>query len=753
MKNHQLCWNTGRIEINALTKMLKNVVLILTAFVGLGLIYPPKALERQQHHYNHEYKDEQQIQEITNRSIIPQTIDGKQYFLHAVLQGQTLYSIARAYGVDEETIIEENPDIRDGLRFDQIIRIPVTDDAEQPRIPSRVHLEEVAPAPDGDYIEHEVQRRETLFGLSQQYGISIEKLLFYNPEAREGLKVDQVLQIPLTLEDEAGQAYQTYTVSSGETKYSISRAFEMSVEELESLNPETKEGLRAGQQLRIPLDDKIPPGEPATASEGYIFLPPDFRTEDDPRVDTYCFDPDIREQYNVALLIPLYLEDLAPDDGSVQDGEPSPVRMPENNLLVDAEDRTTADSLPDIELPLDHKSFSFISYYHGVLLALDSIKKMGGNINLRVYDVCQDLAKATKLTDKDDLLDTDLIIGPFHRQTLDHIAAFGLAHDIPVVSPMLPDLEQLEGFPNLFKATPSLESMLKELAGYVSRHYPKQNILLVHDNQPGAIDIISAFHDTLLTEVAISNHFYDSLHLTRINGYYFDNTLVGNRRTNVLIMPESASNRWLPDGLDAEHERQTLPKPQNVREVIYRTEGFEGLVNQLQKDKNNVLITLIGGEPFLADYLRKLNEQRHFYNITVFGIPDWQTYANIEVDYLQNLKVHYFVPHFYDYSEPHIQDFVLRYREWFLAEPDQDAFIGGQTAWFFFNSLLEYGRDFQRCMPLLNQLGHESPFSFQKSFGDDNGWENRNTFVYRIQNYRVVDVMKPVEGVVTQKTE
>ncbi len=734
--------------------MLKNVVFILIAFIGGCLICPLEAQERQQNQENQESRDDQQYLEITNRSIIPQTIDGEQYFLHAVLQGQTLYSIARAYGVDEETIIEENPDIRDGLRFDQIIRIPLTDEADRRRGPTRVALEEVAPAVDGDYIEHEVQHRETLFGLSQQYGISIEKILFYNPKAREGLKVGQVLQIPLNFEEFTDQAYQIYTVSSGETKYGISREFGLSVEELESLNPEITDGLRAGQQLRIPLQEEIPSEQPAAAYEGYIFLPPDLKTTHEPKTDPYCFDPDIQEEYNVALLIPLYLEGLVSHEESLGEREASPARLPENNHFFDEEeDRFSIERLLKKELPPDHKSFSFISYYHGVLLALDSIKQSGDNITLQVYDVCQDLTKARKLTENEDFLNTDLIIGPFHRQTLDHIAAYGRSNDIPVVSPMLPDLEQLYGFPNLFKATPSLESMLKETAVYISRHYPKQNILLVHDNQPGAVGIINAFHDTLLTEVAISNHFYDSLHLTRINGYYFDGTLVGNRRVNVPIMPGAASNRWLPADLNAESERHALPRPQNVREVIYHTEGFEGLVNKLQKDKNNVLITLIGGEPFLTEYLRKLHEQRHFYNITVFGIPEWQYYTNIEVDYLQNLKVHYFVPRFYDYSEPHIQDFVLRYRELFLTEPDQDAFQGIQTAYFFFNALLEYGKDFKRCMPLLNQLGHESPFSFEQIFDDNSGWENRNTSIYRIQNYRKVDVQKPVEEVITLKTE
>ncbi len=718
--------------------MEKKIAFILFSFLAAHISGPAVAQE--------------EPREITNRSTIPQTIDGKQYYLHAVLQGQTLYSIARAYHVDEEDIIEENPDIRDGLRYDQVIRIPVSEDPDQIWVPTRVKLDEAAPVPDGKYVEHEVQRQETLFGLSRQYGISMEKILFYNPDAREGLKIGQVLQIPLLVDDIDARAYQWHTVSPGETKYGISRAFGLTVEELESLNPDTREGLRAGQQIRIPADREKPVERVPAATEGYIFLPEVTRRREMPKVDEYCFAPRTRDEYQVALLIPLFLEEFFPPRDTIP--LPSDTlwnhvygkRSPGETIIVETPEQLMRD------LPLSHPSFSFISYYHGVLLALDSIWEAGGRIKLSVYDVSQDLPGARKLVETGVLRDTDLIIGPFHRQTLNYIAGYGRRQNIPVISPMLDDPDQLRGAPNLFKVTPSLETMLDDLATYISRHYPKQNIILVHNDQPGAAPIISTFQDTLLTRVAMTGHLYDSLHLARVDGYYFDNTMVGNRRTNLLIMPDTATVRWLPpDILDSPRGR-AVPRPANVREVIYRTEGIEGLLSKMEKDKNNVLITLIGGEPFLANYLRQLNEQRHYYNITVFGIPDWQDYTSIEIDYLQNLRVHYFTPYFYDHSEPHFNDFMLRYRQMFLTEPDQDAFKAAQTAYFFFNALLEYGLDFYRCMPLLNQQGHESPFSFEQVSGARNGWKNKHTSIYRIEGYRRIDVQRPIE-VISQRTE
>ncbi len=724
--------------------MLKQtLVLFLVLLAGFSIL-PAGAQE---------HREEPLQQVITNRSYTPHTIDGDQFYLHAVLRGQTLYSIARAYGVDMDRIIEENPDITDGLRYDQVIRIPVTDDPDLVAKPLKIERREAAPEPEGEYIEHTVERRETLFGLSRQYDLSIEKILFYNPHAREGLQVGHVLKIPVAAGTESDDVFQLYTVAPGETKYGISRAFGLTIEELEALNPEIRDGLRAGHRLRIPLegpDQTTTVAKPPVSRESFIFLPPDDKTfAPDPETDVYCFEPRTRDVYHVALLIPLYLENLPPETVPRQQVDTSVSRLAHPGLSA-----FVTGPAGDVrkELPPDHKSFSFISYYHGVLLALDSVRQHGGNIRLHVYDVCQDVTKAMKVTQQERFSEMDLVIGPFHRQSLNYISSYGRRHNIPVVSPLLADRDQLFGNPNLYKATPSLEAMLDEVASYVARHYPDQNIIVVHNDQPGARDIINAFQDTLLTSVAMAGHFYDSLHMQRVDGYFFEGTLVGNRRTNVLVMPEASSSKWLPDHMHGVENRRYLPKPRNVSEVIYRTDGFNGLISKFQRDRNNVLITLVGGEPFLAEYLRQLNEQRRFYHITVFGIPEWKDYTSIETDYLQNLRVHYFTPGFYDYTDTHIQDFVYRYRDMFLTEPDQDAFKGAQTAYFFFNALLEYGIEFDRCISLLNQQGHESPFSLKRSLGKNNGWENRHTTIYRIENYRKVDVQKPTE-VLSIKTD
>ncbi|MFP4064388.1 MAG: LysM peptidoglycan-binding domain-containing protein [Bacteroidales bacterium] len=719
-------------------------VLIVIFLTSEGM--PASAQEQQERQENQE---KQENQGITNRSNTIHIIDEKPYYLHAVLQGQTLFSIARAYDVEQEDILEENPDVRYGLQYNQVIRIPVDEedfDEDDIRRTEPLEIREVAPEPRGDFTEHKVQPQETLFGLSQQYGVSIEEILFYNPQAREGLQVDHVLKIPvknlqeeqITKVEEDGE-YRLYNVSPGETKFGISQQFGITVDALERLNPDIREGLQSGQEIRVPTESMLAEREPQSERQSYIFLPTDSHKEVKPRPDTYCFEPEHNDHYQVALLIPLFLEEVdLPGDLPIMKGS-LPVTVPDDTLtnrLIHGDSRRQRGGT----LPLDHPSFAFLSYYQGALLALDSLREQGMEVTLHAYDVCQQLPKARRATDSDGFKDMDLIIGPFYEETLDYVAAYGRRHDIPVVSPLLPDNQPLRDMPNLFKATPSLETMLSEVANYVSINYPRQNILLVHNNQPGAQEVISAFQDTLLQEVALRNHFYDSLHLNRVDGYYFDNTLVGNRRVSQLVMADPKAGQ-IPGMISG----QRVVRPENVKEVIYRREGIEGVMGKMRPDQKNVLITLISGEPFLSDYLRRLHEYRRDFDISVFGIPEWEDYQSIEIDYLQNLNVHIFTPDFYDYTDRHIKDFVNRYRGVYHTEPDEDAFKGAQTTYFFLNALYEYGKDFDRCMALLNHRGIESPFLFQRPFGTGHGWENTNTSIYRIQDYRRVDVSQPID--------
>jgi len=655
-----------------------------------------------------------------SKSQIKETLNGKTYYLHTVTQGHTLFSIARAYEVTPREIADANPqypDLIQVVRIGQVIRIPSAGavKVEAPvqqaspvsgvQPPSQTRQFYSFPVETTEFIEHEVARRETLFGISRRYDVTQEEVLHHNPEARSGLRYRQILRIPVKKTSEVEYFY--YLVAPGETRYGLSNRFGITTEELSELNPDIEQlGLQAGQRIRIPakVARDMAPGE--IPPESFVFVPAE-PLPDDEDTDIYCLNPQLKSHYNVALLIPLFLDQF---------------------------------SAASTVIPADHVSFTFLPYYQGILVALDSIRQKGVNITLHVFDVARDLASLRELTQRPGFDRLDLIIGPFYRETLGYVAGFGLRHSIPVVSPLLDDPTQLKRFPNLFQVSPSLEVQINALAGYIARTYPSQNIILVHNDQPQAKDLITGFKESIMEEMALVRQFGDSLNMAKINGYFINGALIGSHRSNVLVTSDSLFLQ----------QNQTRPGPgqsgPEIKEIVFRTSGIGGLVNAFDREKENVLVTLIDGEAFLSNYLRELNLLSTQFNITIFGIPRWADYQTIDPRYFETLKVHIFSPDFVEYRDQHIRNFVYRYREVFKTEPSDYAFKGVQTGYFFFNALGTFGKEFPRCMNKLNGLGIESPFVFERLQNQDDGWENLKFILYRHREFRRENVFRPVLG-------
>ena len=665
--------------------MLKKAFLILLAFFIVS---------------GNEILNAQDSPPVVTRSHTIQVVDGKEYFFHPVLQGQTIFSIARVYGVSQDDIYEANPELRDhGLRFDQIIRIPVKQDDTPQQVASGAIKET-------SWIEHQVRRRETVYGISRQYDISQEELLRNNPHARAGLRPNMILRIPK--QTERIVSFIEYTVPPGQTMFSLTREFNVTIEEIEKLNPQVKDGLKAGQIIRIPAEAGPEQQPPFVVEYRPIQITPEF-PEDLIAVDPYCDEPRLKEYYNVALLIPLYLDRVS--DEFMENPDPR------------------------------HPSFAFMEYYEGMLIALDSVRKMGAYIRLSVFDVCDDAGKAHAALRKPEMANMDLIIGPFNANTMDIVAQFATRRNIPVVSPLhWEDNRQLVSYPLLFQATPSIQTQMDDMAKYVARNFTDDNIILVHNNQP--LNLIKGYKATLNRELNTIEYYRDSLNLAKIDGYFLNGVYVGERLTNVYVLHDSLLQTRLTDQDKSLYDQYM--QRDYLKEVVYSRDGMEKIRKLLDPDKRNVLVTPMGGEALISDYIRQLNQMRDTFDITVFGVPQWRDYRSLDYRYLQNLRVHHFTSDFIDYDRIYNIDFIRRYRNENHVEPDRVAFRAVHTGMFFFSALMQYGTDFYKCMGLINKnKSSGSPFNFYKAYGENGGWENNFVYIFKYENYRLKDVKKP----------
>ena len=131
---------------------------------------------------------------------IPQSKDnnGPQY--HTIQPGETLYGLMKRYDVTVEAICKANPGLSESnFRSGQVIIIPAADKtADLPIIQSDQPASQSVVIPQQSYRDiHKVKRRETIYSICREYGITEEELIATNPELKtEKLKRGKYIRIP-----------------------------------------------------------------------------------------------------------------------------------------------------------------------------------------------------------------------------------------------------------------------------------------------------------------------------------------------------------------------------------------------------------------------------------------------------------------------------------------------------------------------------------------------------------------------------
>lgn len=175
--------------------------------------------------------------------------------IYIVQRNDTLWSIARKYGVSVQEIINANNLKTNVLTIGQQLIIPIKDsDIEEPPepiIPPEPEPEpeptpepEPVPPTQDDYTIYTVQKGDSLWLISQRYGITVPELIDINNLQNLTIYVGQKLLVPKQEDDNT-----YYIVQSGDTLWSIANKNNMSVEELKNKNNLTSNLLTIGQQL------------------------------------------------------------------------------------------------------------------------------------------------------------------------------------------------------------------------------------------------------------------------------------------------------------------------------------------------------------------------------------------------------------------------------------------------------------------------------------------------------------------------
>ncbi len=606
-------------------------------------------------------------------------ISGNQYYIHLVKKGETTYSISRAYGVSIEELTKENPPALYGINEGQTLRIPVREMPESSSPPTTT----AKPLRDETrFIYHKLLPGETVYSLSKLYGASENEIISCNPGVDiTKLPVGTEIAVPrkefMTEKQEfviQDSKYIFHKVERGESLASIAEKYGLTLRELRRENRNTRFP-QVGDYIRIPAP-KVPEASVVEVVEPQINDTVTVEPSDSvivlPRPEGYTTVKNLTGSFDVAVLLPFYLKDNAIrtyiDSSKIVRGKPFKriVKRPEDWIYS--------------------RSLGFVEMYEGILLAADTLRSLGLDINLHVFDIKNDTLELSLLIKQGILSNTDLIIGPVFSSNLDLASTYARGTGIPVVSPVpLVNDTALLNNPELFLTVSSIEVAQNTISKKVGEFFYR-NIVFIHSDSAGNDKEVTKFKEKILTELS------SRLPSEEIR---FKEFLFYNRSA-------------------------------------FDNDSINRLSHALSEDIENVVIIASEEAPVISETLMDLHNLSKKYSITVFGYPSMRGIDNLDPKYLFDLDLLIYSPFWIDYVQRDVQEFNNDFMRKFLTQPSElsYAWIGYDIMYYFLSGLAIFGKEFVEHPELHNPDLLQTEFDFRRKSMKD-GFENTKLYPVR----------------------
>ena len=351
----------------------------------------------------------------------------KKIIEHKVLAKQTLYSISKMYGVEQSDIVGMNPEIQGNtIKIGQTLKIPIsnmTKGQEQERVMKQINDTQSLPTSNTSsrngkkkYVTYEVKnKKETLYSISRQFGVSINEIIEANPYAQDGIKKGDILQIPIEEKNipktSGNELY--HLVQPKETIYGICKQYNISKEDLFRSNPRLQtEGLKYGDTIFIASAEKT---------------------------HSYATDGSTRT-YRIAYLLPFSIG--------------------ENERNVNIE--------------------RFIDFYRGSLIAMEDIKTSGISLEVYTFDTQLGTSKTQEIVRSKLPKNIDLIIGPAYPEQITQVASFAKKNNIVQVVPFTSHISNSDRYAQQYQFNPVPTDLDKVVAANIFNKFKDNNIYVVY---------------------------------------------------------------------------------------------------------------------------------------------------------------------------------------------------------------------------------------------------------------------------------
>lgn len=542
------------------------------------------------------------------------------------------------------------------------------------------------------------------------------------------LKGQEFIPTPVEISSEKsdlnGESVYVHRVLKGQTLFSVSKAYNVSIDRITELNPSLKDGLKSGSVIYIPVISTDVPVTDTVATTP----PPPSKDKKYKKHTTKWYENiyDVAQRYNVPVDALIAINGLGentvlnkrqvlviPDDEYITEYRNSLKRAlmstPKKDfgIAFPADTTKPADTAAVSEvmespevldldiykknnkrtykislvLPFNTKagmenvSTNQMDFYAGALVAFNDFIKVSGNglYQLNVVDL-NDYQNVYSMMISGVLDNSEFIIGPIFEKDLAPLASWADDKKIPLISPLDPKAAHLaENHPFFFQYPTTQERLLDVTFDSVAEESKRLNAkpLVIYEKWTGKSNMVTSAKAAL-----------DS------RGVEIDTLSYG----------------------------------------ILEGRGIDTImVKMMDTTRVNTVFVVSENEAYVSDVLRNLQlaeDSDSDMSISLYGYPKWKNFEIIELSYFHNLDTHISQTYNIDYHSPKTNAFISNFRYNFQTDPTQYAFQGYDIMFYFLSALNEYGRDFPAYIHLYQKSLLQSNIRFEKAY-NKSGFTNQ----------------------------
>ena len=490
--------------------------------------------------------------------------------------------------------------------------------------------------------------------------------------------------VPVTISSEKvkvnGNLYYSHIVQERQTLYSISKAYNVTIDQIYEANPSVKtEGLKKNAILLIPCTEQkravIRESQPArkadrkAESQEYIIHTAKWYEDLDTIAEKYGVTVESIQQANgltgrkltrrQKLKIPVGVTVQAADTAETAEETTAKadtvIAVPE--MSAGPEKIRAVLMMPFASQSETPKTGS-IDFYCGALMAARQAGENGTDIGISVYDTDGGVLPITR----EKLYESDIVIGPVSPAELT-----GVLEKCPektkIISPLDHKAEYLaSSHMNFIQAPTSNLILYEDLAKWIKEETKDtaERVIVIYEKGSRDIQELSVMNTILQKDgIRFSSFSYSIL-----------------------------------EGRDIQ----------------------EPLMSMMNIEAANRVLVMSESEAFVNDVVRNLNLLIHSeYEVILYGPSKIRSFDTIEVDNLHNTRLHTSLAYYVDYENEEVKDFIRKYRALYNTEPTPYAFQGYDIAAYFIKLYSEHGASWEKYLESENCKMLQADFDFMKA--------------------------------------